>query len=316
MYTQQNRWVSLMMQIVAETAYPALQTTSPTGEGFIGKDDLGTGVIIPTRTGEEIKPIQYAGTPIEVNTINSILSGNIQRGGLAYVIYGGLPFEVSGFALSQMMASVRYKMSPYIVSMEQVLSRLALEFLNMFRKSGKEIELAIPEKGHGKFFLESFTRKDIPKITRVEAILDIDSQQDKMQQILAARQALTPPALMSRETLWSDYLDVDDPLLEKQKIGEDMVEAIPAYQAIMAINGLRKDALVLGKKGDTEGARVLLGYAQVMLNQLTQQIQGQQGQGGQGGQEQSGMQGNAGQGFRNGQVSPEQQAAAQGRMNG
>lgn len=318
MYTQQNRWVSMLTQIVADTAYPPIITQTPTGEGIIGKDDLGSGVVIPTKEGEKIETLKYAGSPIEVNNLLSMFSGAVQRGGLPYVIYGGLPFELSGFALSQLMGAVQYKISPYVNTMQQVLSRLSTEFVEQFRQHGKTVSLNIKNKTN-QFFMEEFTRKDIPVISYVDVVVSTSAPQDKMQQILMGKQAVSPPRILSLKTLWETVLPelgIDDSDLELKRITEDETGELPFVKMLKMAEEMRKKSEEAYQRGETESSKVLMAYAQLIINQLMQGAQqgGQQGaQGGQqGGQ---GYSGNAGQGFRNNQVTPEQEMAARGERN-
>lgn len=305
MYKQLDRWVSMLMQIAADTAYPPIQTATASGEAIFGKDDLGSGVVIPTKIGEEIKPFQYAGAPIEVNTLLSIISGATQRGGLPHVIYGGLPFELSGFAISQLLAAVQYKVSPYMLTMQQILGKIFNVFIEEFRRKGKEVTLSVSDK-HGQFFVEEFAKAEIPKVQFIEVTIPQGTPQDKMQKILTARQALTPPALLSKHSLWEDYLDVEDPQLEDERILQDQVNDLPAVKLLRVVDDLRKRAAEANTAGNAEEARTLMGYAQLIIGQLTQQIQGgAQGGGG-------AYPGSAGQGFRQGRVTPEQERAARG----
>ena len=306
MYDYQNRWISMLMQIIADTAYPPLQTATASGEALFGKDDLGSGVVIPTKIGEEIKPIQYAGAPIEVNTVLSILSGCVQRGGLPYVIYGGLPFELSGFAISQLIAAIQYKVSPYVKTIEQVLDKICNVFIDQFRQKGKTVTLSVSSKP-GQFFVEEFAKADIPKVRFIEVSIPQGTPQDKMQKILTARQALQPPALLSRESLWEDFLDVEDTKLEEERILRDQVNDLPVVKLLKVADDLRKRAIAASNAGNIEEARVLMGFAQVVIGQLTQAQQG-------GGQPQGGgaYPGSAGQGFRSGRITPEQERAARG----
>jgi len=304
MYGYQNRWLSMLMQIIADTAYPPIRTASASGEAIIGKDDLGSAVVIPTKIGEEIATIQYAGAPIEVNTLLSIITGCTQRGGLPYVIYGGLPFELSGFAISQLMAAIQYKVSPYMKTMEQTLAKLCRFFIEQFRLKGKTVELSVATKP-GQFFVEEFNKSDIPLVRFVEVTIPRGTPQDKMQQILTARQALQPPAVLSRETLWEDFMDIEDIGLEKKRISEDLTADLPVVKLLEVAENMRKQAANAYARGDVEGTRILLGYAQVIINQLSATAKGQQTPQGEGA-----LPGSAGQGFRQGRITPEQQRAA------
>ena len=312
MYEEQNRWVSMMMQIAAQRAFPTLLTTTPTGESILEKKDLGHSNVVPLRSGENVEPLASTAATPEINIINSILSGSVQRGGLPHVIYGGLPFELSGFALSQMISAVNYKLSPYTVAMQQTLSQLAVEFIDMFKKYGKDIDLNIKDKETGKHFIESFTKAEIPVITRMEVTIDVGGPQDKLQQLLSAKAALQDPAVLSRETMWRMIVPdiVEDPIAETQRIIEDQAQSMPAVRMIRIVDELRVMAEGLQAEGKGDSAKVIMGYAQTMLNSITQQIQQQ---GSQGGGQQEGMAGGAGQ-RSGGQPSPEAANAAQGNQ--
>jgi len=309
-YAQLNRWVSMLTQIVADTAYPPIVTQTSSGEAILGKDDLGSGVVIPTKEGEKIETLKYAGTPVEVNTLLSMFSGAVQRGGLPYVIYGGLPFELSGFALSQLMGAIQYKVSPYVNTMQQVLGRLATEFVEQFRHHGKTVSLSIKDKTN-QFFMEEFARKEIPEISFVEVNISTSAPQDKMQQILMAKQAVTPPKILSRQTLWESVvpdLGVDDSDLELDRIMGDETSELPIVKMLNMAEELRKRSLEAFQRGDVDGSKILMSYAQLIINQLAQGAQGGGGQAQGGGA----YPGSAGGGIRQGEITPEQRMAAEG----
>ena len=283
MYDFLNKWVTTMSQIASESAYPPLQTESETGEAIVGKDDLGTGAVIPTKIGERIHPIERTTVPIEVNNILSMLTAGIQRGGLPYIIYGGLPFELSGFAISQLMMAVRYKLAPYTNCIQDTLSLVSTEFLHQFKAGGGKVTLSTVEKyTKGEFFMEEYMRQDIPEVTYVEVTLPLGTPQDKLQQMLIARQAMQPPALLSRETLWEDLLDIEDYDLEYKRIIKDATGELPAVKMISIIEDLRKRAMDAYNEGRQDDSRVLINYANVLFQQLQQGSSGAQGGGQQG----------------------------------
>ena len=312
MYEANNRWVSMLMQMSAQRAFPTLLTTSPQGEAILEKENLGHSNVISLRTGEEVKPLDAVSYTPEINIINSIIGGSLQRGGLPNVIYGGLPFEVSGFALSQMIGAVQYKLNPYITAMQQVLSQLSVEVIDLFKQYGKDIDLSVKNKETGKFYLEAFSKAEIPLITRMEVTVDIGGPTDKLQTLLAGRAALQEPAVLSRETLWRMVIPdiVEDPIAEKARILTDQTESLELVRIIRVIDELRVMAEGLQKQGQGEQARILMGYAQTILNQISTQMA--QGGGGNSGQGQPSA---GGAGMRGGgRVSPEAVSAAQGQQ--
>ena len=307
MYEQQNRWVSMQMQIAANAAFPTVVTKTPSGESILEKGDLGHSTVIPLRTGEEVSAFEHAKSTPDVNILNSILSGGIQRGGLPHVIYGGLPFELSGFALSQMVAAVQYKLNPYITAMQQTLSQVSLSFIDQYKKWGKPIELSIKDKSKNVFFLEAFDKTEFPMIQHVDVVIDTGGSQEKIQQIVTAKAALQEPALLSRETIWQMILPdiVEDPTAEADRIFEDQAEQMGPVKMLRMVDKLRQQAEALKLKGQTKEATVIIGYAQLLLDTIAQGLQQQGG----GQQSQQGM----GAGMRGGpNVSPEQLRAAAG----
>lgn len=308
MYEEQNRWVSMMMQIAAQAAFPTLTTETPSGEAILDKKDLGHSNVIPIRSGEKITPLDHVKSTPEISIINSILGGGIQRGGLPHVIYGGLPFELSGFALSQMISAVQYKLNPYITAMQQILSQMAISFLEQYSKWGKDIELSIKDKERNKFFLESFSKNDLPQIQHVDVVIDTGGHQDKIQQIVMAKAAMQEPALLSRETIWNMIVPdiVEDPSAEMKRIVDDETSQLPPVKMIKMVEKLRQQAEVLKQNKQTKEAAIVMGYAQLLIDTLAQGIQQQQQQ-----SQQQGM----GAGMRGGpEPSPEEMRAAMGQQ--
>lgn len=309
MYKQQNRWVSMMMQIAASAAFPSVITETPSGEAILEKGDLGHSTVIPLRTGEDVHAFEHAKSTPEISVINSIISGGIQRGGLPHVIYGGLPFELSGFALSQMVSAVQYKLSPYLTAMQQMLSQISISFVDQFKKWGKPIELSIKDKQKNIFFLESFDKTDLPLIQHVDVVIDTGGSQEKIQQIIMAKSALQEPALLSRETIWHMLLPdvVEDPTAEEERIFDDQTKQLPPVRMLMMVDKLRQQAEALKVKGLSKEASILMGYAQLLLDTIAQGLQQQSGGG-------PGPSQGMGAGMRGGpQASPEQIRAAMGQ---
>lgn len=272
MYRQQNRWVSLMMQLIAWAAEPPIQDFTKTGRPKLKKQDMGTGTIIPRELEERIEVLKTVGVPGEMNTLLSLFGQSVQRGGLPYIIYGGIPFELSGFAINQLLSAIRYKMSPYIQGMQDALGRIMLELLRQFKAQGSKITLITtdPDKlGKGQFFSEEFVPEDIPAVTTLEVTLNISNPQDRVQQIMAAKQALAPPQLLSRETLWEDFLDVQDTSQEYARIIGDQVNDMEPVKMIAAMEEMEGRIAGLLAEGKTEAAAMLKGYLDMLRASLS-----------------------------------------------
>lgn len=269
-YKQLNRWVSMMMQIVMDTAYPTVLDYTETGKGKIRKEDMGAGAIIPRKIAEKLEAFKIASTPVEVNTILSLLGQTKQRGGLPDLTYGGLPFELSGFAINQLMSAVRYKLAPYLTATQNILAKVCMEILHQYKRGRfPKVKLVTTDiSSKGQFFMEEFSTSDIPEVTFVEVTLPISTPVDKSQQILMAKQALTPPQLLSRETLWEDFLNVQDAEMEYSRIIDDQLQELPFIKNLAILERLNERVTRAEQAGDVAQANTLRKYIMFLEMQL------------------------------------------------
>ena len=177
-----------------------------------------------------------------------MLQGNVRRriqeAGLPSTVYGAQPFEISGFALSQYMATLKYKLGSYLNAEQFILSRMMTDFMYQY-KTGRYGKLTLTtgspaDLRRGMSYLEEFTSDDVPERIYVEVVIPITSQFDKTQQILNAKQALTPPQIYSRETLWEMDTDIDDFEVERERIKQDQIEADPFIQGLDIIMAMKR----------------------------------------------------------------------------
>ena len=275
-YRQMNRIMSLVVQIIQDEAYPNLLDYTVEGLPALRKEDLGSAGIIARKVGEPVETLKKAGIPMgELNVAWQYLSGSSQRAGLPYIVFGGLPFEISGFALSQLFSAVKHKLAPYMNSLQALISQLCAEYMRQFiQLKINKIALVTESskrRGKGETFIEDYSYKDIPKTSFVEVTIPLALTVDKAQQIMMARQALPPPALLSRPTLWDEFLDVQDAELEYERIIDDKTLELPIMQTITLIEKLKGKAEALRAKGLNKGADALDRYAAYLEASLAQQ---------------------------------------------
>jgi len=118
------------------------------------------------------------------------------------------------------------------------------------------------------FFVEEFEPNDVPESKFVEATIPITSALDKIQQMLFARQALSPPQLLSRETLWDEMLDVQDTEQEYARIIQDEMLSDPIVKQIAMIEQLRERKRMYEYKGLIAEANALNQYIMALEMQL------------------------------------------------
>ena len=271
MYVYSDIMVSLMATIMAETAYPNLITKTKTGQPPFKAEELkGYGSQVSLKLEDHIELLKHAATPTEANLLLQWCESAKQKGSVPATVYGYLPIELSGFAISQLLAAIRYKLGPYLAAEEFVLGNLIADFLYQY-KTGNFPKLTLSTENpsdlkRGLTYIEEFSQEDIPERIYVESTIPISSQFDKTQQILNARQALQPPQLLSRETLWETELDIQDTEMERERIRQDQVDQDPFVLGIEILEGLRSKEATYRASGLPQAAEAIHNY--ILLKEM------------------------------------------------
>ena len=269
LYQYTNQLISLMAVIMAETAYPNLISKTKTGQRVTKDGMKGYGSEYALKVNEAVELLKHAASPPELQALIAYLGSQKQKGSLPDVVYGGLPqTEISGFGISQLMAAIKYKIAPYLQKMQLLVGGLATEFLEQYR-DGKYPSIKLTthnphELRKGQFFVEEFSRSDVPDVTFVEVIIPVTSAMDRTQQIIFARQALEPPQILSRETLWDDILEIQDSEQEYARIIQDEMLELPIVKTIGIIEQLRRREKLYRENGKIAEADALHQYIMMM----------------------------------------------------
>lgn len=273
MHKYENEMISLMIKILTATAYPNIITSSQSGAPVVKAEDFrGDSSVIPIKLNEKIELMKHAATPAEALQLLSWIGKQRQKGSIPDIVFGGVPFELSGFAISQLMAAIRYKIAPYLNTMQYVMGQIGSDSLHQYKK-GKFPKITLSttnpkELEKGLFFVEEFKPSDVPESSFVEVTIPITSALDKTQQILFARQALSPPQLLSRQTIWDEVLDVQDSEQEYARILQDEMLEDPMVKQIGILEQLRQRVELYKSKNMTAEANALKRYIMMLEMQL------------------------------------------------
>lgn len=272
-YTLLGKWLGFLMQIAQDAAYPPIQDFSETGKTVTDPKDIASGKLIPRKKDYPLEVIKHAGAPgFEISNIFGYLNKMEQEGGLPAIAQGNLPFEISGFMGSQLFASIKYKLNSRMMAMTSITAYVLQEMVRQFKaKKIKSIKLTTeyPKRlGKGESFMEEFGSKDIPESCFVEVTLPILTMSDRAQQIMTARQAMSPPQVISRQTLWEDYLGIQDIDLEQSRLIDDMIDQLPEIQLIAAIEGLKQRSADAKKLGKAEQSLAFQQFADALTQKL------------------------------------------------
>lgn len=274
MYEYLNSILSLRATILAETAYPNIITKTRSGMPALTQEQIGQGYgqVSAIKLEDQIEILKHAATPADADALLNYIGQQIQKGSVPNSVYGSIPFEISGFALSQLLAAVKYKLGPYLSAMQAITSGVFSDFLFQY-KIGKFGKITLSTENpfdlkRGMTYIEEFSTDDVPENIFVEVTIPITSTFDKTQAILNARQSLTPPQLFSRETLWEADLDVQDTEQEYQRIRQDQVLNDPFVMQIEIIEAMWQRYETYLVQGNTIKADALKRYIQGLEMQL------------------------------------------------
>uniref|UniRef100_A0A6M3K0X0 Portal protein n=2 Tax=viral metagenome TaxID=1070528 RepID=A0A6M3K0X0_9ZZZZ len=267
MYDYMNSIISLMATITAETAYPNIISKTRTGMPAFKAEDLkGYGAQINLKLEEQIEIMKHASTPAEALQLLQLLLKQMQKGSIPDVVYGGVNQELSGFAISQLMAAIKYKIAPYLITMQNIMSEISADFLTQYKAGDyKSVKLRTTDPKavkKGGFFVEEFTKKDVPDYLFIDVTVPITSALDRTQQIIFARQALADPQLISRETLWDEVLDIQDSEQEYARIMQDQMLNDPMVRQLALLEQLRQRKNLYEYQGRFQEAQVMDNYIQ------------------------------------------------------
>lgn len=288
MFEQLDKWLTMYMQATQDAIYPMIIDYTKGGVPKLKPQELGSGKIKAREVGETLEAFKHVSAPIDTAQILNIIGQGIQRGGLPYVIYGNLPFELSGFALSQLMASLRHKLNPYTNALRWVVGECAIQTLHQYKTGGfKPVRLSI-DAGRGQRYVEEFSPDEIPETMFVEVDIPLAVPLDRNQLVNAAKMAIQPPQILSRETMWDEWFEIDDMEIEYERILKDQMSEMPVMKLIYTVEHIREQANKAYGEGKKDIAEKLKGYADKLEQSLVAVASG-----GQPGEEQPGLAGGA-----------------------
>lgn len=255
---------SLRAEIVEQTAFPNIVSKTRTGQPAVKAEDVkGHGSVLPLKLEDVLDTLKNAASPNDVNILEQEIGQELQKATLPNVVYGGISTELSGFAISQLLAAIKYKLGPYVNAENFIVGQLMSNLLYQFRSAnfGKvTLSTRNPyDLKRGMNFIEEFSKDDVPERIFVEAEVPITSQYDKTQAILNSVQALQA-GLLSKETLWENELDIQDAEQEKLRLAEDAVSADPFVRQIEIITKMYERVQVYELAGMVGAAEALKRY--------------------------------------------------------
>lgn len=298
---------------------------SPDGTQTLDTDPWRDGTEVPLPVGTKILPMPEMRMPADTGDFNSLVSGELQRGGLSNVHMGELPFAISGYAANVVREGSAHQLEPRLKSLgsafTQIGELLTLQYIS--NKFGK-LTLAGRLNDLTDQFDEEIQPEKVEEGGRVTVNFKPNSGLEDPQKIATAqmlREGDNP--LAPDDWIWENILEVSDTeqfrtAIQAQKAnnGDPKVQLMNMITALLKTGEDNKAMIyidLLMKTVEQEKMTEQLQQAQMMQ---AAQPQGQLGPGG--GQESApdslGMPGGGG---INAQLGPDQvQQAAPGEAGG
>ena len=299
---------------------------SPDGTQTLDTDPWRDGTEVPLPVGTKILPMPEMKMPADTGDFNSLVSGELQRGGLSNVHMGELPFAISGYAANVVREGSAHQLEPRLKSLGSAFTQIG-ELLTLQYISNKFGKLSLSGRLNDLTdqFDEEIAPEKVEEGGRVTVNFKPNSGLEDPQKIATAqmlREGDNP--LAPDDWIWENILEVSDTEqfrtainAQKANNGDPKVQLMNMITALLKTGEDNKAMIyidLLMKTVEQEKMTEQLQQAQMM-----QAAQPQPGPGGAGGEQPSAPDslGLPGGGGINAQLGPDQvQQAAPGEAGG
>jgi len=132
-YENNNLTKSILLELVRRSRDQPLLTYSQDGMKEIENDPRASGAEIPLRMGQEdVRPLGLMEAARETAGFMAGVSGELQRGGLPYTVYGELGLAISGFAISLLNQNVLTQLTPRVATLNRVYKQIGFLIIDQY----------------------------------------------------------------------------------------------------------------------------------------------------------------------------------------
>lgn len=262
LYPQLNEQMSLLWQHVKNTALTQYvyysQSQDKTFEPKLNE-------VIPAHLTDRIEPLNKSAFPGEMAALTNFVLGEIQRGGLSHALAGQIPFELSGFAINQLLSAAL-----------TIVRRFADAMVGFYKDANQQVLWDYQNGGFGPLHLQGkyrrsfFDEEFMPDMLGQRYYVDVelkpalpDDLPQRMQMAVMAKNS----QLYADRTIHDEILGTPDPDGELGRRLEDDALAQPPIR-------LRRVIYQLQKQGQQELAQIMSLYLAAMERQITAQVAG------------------------------------------
>jgi len=195
LFEKHNFMMSVMLELTARSRRQGLKVKSRDGTKTLEEDPFKEGSEIALGQGEDVEPLGLLEMARESGAFMSMVSGEMQRGGLPHSIYGQLDFQLSGFAINTLRQGVESQLVPRLQSLERAYMCIANLISDQYISgSFKAIEVSGQDKNR-MYFSEEVSSDTVKNAGDAEIEFIGQLPQDdmsKMSMAQIAREGATP----------------------------------------------------------------------------------------------------------------------------
>lgn len=206
--------------------------------------------VVRIKPGEEFGPVTPPAMAREAKEFLAFIQGEWQKAGVSEVIFGSLPFTVSGFGMIQLRSAVEILVGNYLRATEQCYSIIADELTQQFISIGGRRKITV--KGvdsREASFIERLQPRDIEKRYVIEVNLRDALPDDPVAKGQAGQ--LWRSAGAPLKTIYEKVLNSQDPGAWERQFRREKIQELPPILMLEAVDDLLK-------AGRVEAARMVL----------------------------------------------------------
>lgn len=200
--------------------------------------------------GEDFGPVGMPQMAAEAKEFMAFVQNEWSKAGVSDVVFGNLPFTVSGFGMLQLRGAIETLIGGFVDAVESAYTFITQELTEQFVIVGRRRKFQV--KGfdsRGKAFMEKIQPSDVSKMYIPKVTLKDGMPDDPVQKGNAAQ--LWMQAGVPRQVIYEQIFDADDSgAWERQKRRED-VAALPIVLMLEAVADLVE-------AGRTEAAKLII----------------------------------------------------------
>lgn len=222
---QINRILTQLANSIAESANPALAVyLNPERREKPEELVLEPGAVNYLWTDERVEPIRKSPLPSDVQPVLEILLRDIEQATIPPVLFGAAGADQSGFAIALLSGAAKDATAGVIRALEQIYTDINERALTLLRDLHRgEIGYVVLDRRGNWIGGETITSEEIQLVGVKTKVRFRDITPKDRMQLAQLGIALVKEQLISPETARDEYLGIEDPAREHERVVNSLI---------------------------------------------------------------------------------------------